>query len=183
MDEGTTLGFCGGRPEPRQRPAAHRHQRPGHRHRRLHRNAVGRHHRRRQRSPRTAAARSSLAGANTYTGATTVAMRAPARGAANAFSAASAHTVAAGATLDPGGFNQRVASLANSGTVSLVGHCAGHHARPSTAPTSATTACCGWAPSWAAGAGVSDRLVLDGPAPAPAARPACRSPTWAAWAR
>jgi fibronectin-binding autotransporter adhesin len=67
----------------------------------------------------------TLAGANTYTGATNVAQGTLRAGAANTFSAASAHSVAAGATLDLAGFNQTVASLANSGTVSLAGATAG----------------------------------------------------------
>ncbi len=62
-----------------------------------------------------------LSGANVYTGATTVAEGTLRAGAANTFSAASAHTVAAGATLDLAGFGQRLASLDNSGTVSLAG--------------------------------------------------------------
>jgi T5SS/PEP-CTERM-associated repeat protein/autotransporter-associated beta strand protein len=49
-------------------------------------------------------------GANTYTGATAVAAGSLRAGAADAFSAASFHTVAPGATLDTGGFNQRVAA-------------------------------------------------------------------------
>ncbi|MDM0010183.1 autotransporter-associated beta strand repeat-containing protein [Variovorax sp. J22G73] len=67
----------------------------------------------------------TLSGANTYTGATSVAQGTLKAGAANTFSAASAHSVAAGATLDLAGFNQGVAALANSGTVSLVGAVAG----------------------------------------------------------
>jgi fibronectin-binding autotransporter adhesin len=67
----------------------------------------------------------TLAGANTYTGATNVAQGTLRAGAANTFSAASAHSVAAGATLDLAGFNQTVASLANGGTVSLSGATAG----------------------------------------------------------
>jgi fibronectin-binding autotransporter adhesin len=67
----------------------------------------------------------TLSGANTYTGATNVAQGTLKAGAANTFSAASAHSVATGATLDLAGFNQTVASLANSGTVSLVGAVAG----------------------------------------------------------
>ncbi|MEZ2298665.1 autotransporter-associated beta strand repeat-containing protein [Variovorax sp. RCC_210] len=67
----------------------------------------------------------TLSGANTYTGATNVAQGTLKAGAANTFSAASAHSVAAGATLDLAGFNQSVAALANSGTVSLVGAVAG----------------------------------------------------------
>ena len=67
----------------------------------------------------------TLSGANTYTGATNVAQGTLRAGAANTFSAASAHSVAAGATLDLAGFNQTLASLANSGTVSLAGAAAG----------------------------------------------------------
>jgi len=63
----------------------------------------------------------TLSGANSYTGATEVAQGSLRAGAANTLSAASAHKVAAGATLDLAGFSQSVASLANSGTVSLVG--------------------------------------------------------------
>ncbi len=63
----------------------------------------------------------TLSGANTYTGATEVAQGTLRAGAVNTFSAASAHNVAAGATLDLAGFSQTVASLTNSGTVSLAG--------------------------------------------------------------
>jgi outer membrane autotransporter protein len=63
----------------------------------------------------------TLTGANSYTGATNVASGTVRTGAVNTLSAASAHTVAAGATLDLAGASQTVASLANSGTVSLVG--------------------------------------------------------------
>ncbi len=63
----------------------------------------------------------TLSGANSYTGATDVAQGTLRAGAANTFSAASAHNVAAGATLDLAGYSQTVASLTNSGTVSLVG--------------------------------------------------------------
>ena len=66
-----------------------------------------------------------LAGANTYTGATDVTAGTLRAGAADVFSAASAHTVAPGATLDTSGFNQRMAALSNSGTVSLVSGAAG----------------------------------------------------------
>ena len=63
----------------------------------------------------------TLSGANSYTGATDVAAGTLKAGATGTFSAASAHTVRGGATLDLAGFSQTVASLANSGTVSLVG--------------------------------------------------------------
>ena len=100
-----------------------------------------------------------LAGANTYTGATAVAAGTLRAGAANAFSAASSHTVAAGATLDTGGFNQRVAALANSGTVSLVGANAG-------STLTVTGAYVGNAGVLRLGTGLpaSDRLVIDGAA-------------------
>ena len=67
----------------------------------------------------------TLAGINTYTGATNVAQGTLRAGAANTFSAASPHSVAAGATLDLAGFNQSVVSLTNRGTVSLMGATAG----------------------------------------------------------
>ncbi|MGJ7519634.1 autotransporter outer membrane beta-barrel domain-containing protein [Variovorax sp. LT1P1] len=63
----------------------------------------------------------TLTGANSFTGSTTVASGTLRTGDVNTLSAASAHTVAAGATLDLAGASQTVASLANSGTVSLVG--------------------------------------------------------------
>jgi outer membrane autotransporter protein len=63
----------------------------------------------------------TLSGANSYTGATDVAEGTLKAGATGTFSATSAHTVRSGATLDLAGFSQTVASLANSGTVSLVG--------------------------------------------------------------
>jgi outer membrane autotransporter protein len=66
-----------------------------------------------------------LSGANNYSGATTVAAGTLKAGAAGTFSAFSAHTVAAGATLDTAGFNQTVASLANAGTVNLLSGAAG----------------------------------------------------------
>lgn len=61
-----------------------------------------------------------LTAPNTYTGATSVGQGTLRAGAVNTLSAASAHTVATGATLDLGGFNQTVASLTNAGTVSLL---------------------------------------------------------------
>jgi fibronectin-binding autotransporter adhesin len=62
-----------------------------------------------------------LDGAATHTGDTTVAAGTLRAGAANVFSAASAHTVAAGATLDLAGHSQTVASLSNAGMVNLAG--------------------------------------------------------------
>ncbi|MBT2325178.1 autotransporter outer membrane beta-barrel domain-containing protein [Variovorax paradoxus] len=66
-----------------------------------------------------------LSGANSYGGATTVEAGSLKAAAAHAFSAASDHTVAAGATLDTAGFDQRVASLRNAGTVNLLSATAG----------------------------------------------------------
>ncbi|QOQ84344.1 autotransporter outer membrane beta-barrel domain-containing protein [Comamonas thiooxydans] len=56
---------------------------------------------------------------NNYNGATDVAQGTLKAGAANTFSSASAHTVAAGAVLDLAGYNQTLTSLNNSGTVKL----------------------------------------------------------------
>jgi outer membrane autotransporter protein len=66
-----------------------------------------------------------LSGSNTYAGDTIVTAGGLRGGAADAFSPASAHTVAAGAMIETGGFDQRVAALASSGTVNLVGAHAG----------------------------------------------------------
>ncbi|OEZ29317.1 hypothetical protein AO062_18165 [Variovorax boronicumulans] len=103
----------------------------------------------------------TLSGANTYTGATNVAQGTLKAGAVNTLSAASAHSVATGATLDLAGFNQTVASLANSGTVSLAGATAGttltvkgaYVGNNGVLKLSTTLN----------GTGPSDRLVLDGP--------------------
>lgn len=67
----------------------------------------------------------TLSGANTYAGSTNVSAGTLAAGAANTLSSASAFTVGSGATLDLAGHSQTVASLANSGTVSLVGSAPG----------------------------------------------------------
>jgi outer membrane autotransporter protein len=61
----------------------------------------------------------TLSGANTYTGPTAVNAGALQAGAVNAFSSASAFTVASGATLDLAGFNQTIGSLAGAGSVTL----------------------------------------------------------------
>ena len=65
--------------------------------------------------------------------------------------------MAAGATLDTGGFNQRVAALSNSGTVSLVSASAG-------STLTVTGAYVGNAGVLQLGTGLpaSDRLVIDG---------------------
>ena len=103
----------------------------------------------------------TLSGANSYTGATDVAEGTLRAGASGTFSAASAHTVESGATLDLAGFSQTVASLANSGTVSLVG----------TAPGTTLTVTGAYAGNNGVlrlgtflgdSSSVSDRLVLDG---------------------
>lgn len=63
----------------------------------------------------------TMSGANSYGGVTAITAGTLRAGVAGAFSAGSAHTVAAGATLDTAGLNQTVASLDNAGTVSLLG--------------------------------------------------------------
>ena len=102
----------------------------------------------------------TLSGINTYAGSTTVAAGTLRAGAVNTLSAASAHSVAAGATLDLAGFSQSMASLSNSGTVSLVG------AAPGTTLTvngpyvgNNGTLRLG---TTLGASGPSDRLVLDG---------------------
>jgi outer membrane autotransporter protein len=99
-------------------------------------------------------------GASTIGGATLVAAGTLSAGAANVLSAASAHTVAAGATLALNGNSQTVASLANAGTVSLVG------SAPGTTLT-VNGAYVGNGGTLALGTvlganGISDRLVLNG---------------------
>jgi outer membrane autotransporter protein len=102
-----------------------------------------------------------LSGANTHTGATAIDAGTLKAGAAYTLSAASAHAVAVGATLDLAGLSQRVASLSNSGTVSVLG------ATPGTDLT-VTGAYVGNGGTLRLGtalgtsASVSDRLVLDG---------------------
>ena len=103
-----------------------------------------------------------LSGANSYSGPTTVSAGTLQAGAAQAFSRNSAHSVATGATLDTGGFNQSMAALTNSGTVSLLGN----------TPGSTLTVHGAYVGNDGAlrlgtvlnAAGPSDRLVLDGPA-------------------
>jgi len=104
----------------------------------------------------------TLSGANTYTGATNVAQGTLKAGAANTLSAASAHSVATGATLDLAGFNQTVASLKNSGTVSLAGTTAGTMLTVKGAYVGTNGVL--KLSTTLNGSGPSDRLVLDGPA-------------------
>jgi fibronectin-binding autotransporter adhesin len=61
----------------------------------------------------------TLTGTSNYTGATTVSAGTLEAGAANVFAPLSAFTVASGATVVLGGFNQTIGSLAGSGNVSL----------------------------------------------------------------
>jgi autotransporter-associated beta strand protein len=103
-----------------------------------------------------------LSGANSYAGATTVAAGTLRAGAANAFSASSAQTVAAGATLETAGLAQTVAALNNSGTVSLLGNASG-----STLTVNGAYVGNGGVLKLGTALGnsgsVSDRLVLNGP--------------------
>ncbi len=111
---------------------------------------------------KTGAGRLVLSGTNAYSGATTVAAGTLKAGAAGTFSAASAHTVAAGATLDTGGFDQRVAALHNAGTVNLLSASAG-------STLTVTGAYVGQGGTLNLGtvlggsSSLSDRLVLSGP--------------------
>ncbi len=108
----------------------------------------------------------TMSGANTYTGATIIAAGVLRAGAAGTFSAGSAHAVAAGAMLDLAGHAQTVASVNNSGTVSLPGSAAATRTTLTvTGPwlgQAGSTLQVGLAHS--GGAIVSDRLVLDGTA-------------------
>ena len=63
----------------------------------------------------------TLSGTSSYSGETRIAAGTLKAGATNAFSAASSAVVASGATLDLGGFSQKMAGLTNAGTVSLLG--------------------------------------------------------------
>jgi autotransporter-associated beta strand protein len=60
-----------------------------------------------------------FSGTNSYTGATTISAGTLKAGATGAFASASAFTVATGATLDLGGFDQTIGSLAGAGSVTL----------------------------------------------------------------
>ena len=101
-----------------------------------------------------------LSGANSYRGLTNVANGTLKAGAANTFSAASAHTVASGAALDTAGLNQVVGGLANAGTVSLLS------AKPGSTLTvhGAYTGQDGVLKlgTQVGTGGISDRLVIDG---------------------
>jgi outer membrane autotransporter protein len=104
----------------------------------------------------------TLAGNNTYSGATLVEQGTLRAGAANTFSAGSATSVAPGATLDLAGFNQTLASVNNGGTVSLVG------ASPGTVltingPWVGNNGVLGLGTTLGGNASATDRLILNGP--------------------
>jgi len=63
----------------------------------------------------------TLTRASTYSGATQITGGTLRAGVANAFSAASVHTIGTSGVLDAGDFNQALATLSNAGTVSLPG--------------------------------------------------------------
>lgn len=98
---------------------------------------------------------------NTYTGTTTVAAGTLRAGAANAFSAASAHTVNAGATLDTAGLAQSVAALTNGGTVSVVGSAPGNTLTVNGAYVG-NNGLLRMGTALAGSTSISDRLVLNG---------------------
>jgi outer membrane autotransporter protein len=106
----------------------------------------------------------TLSGTNTYTGATNVAGGILRAGAADSFSAGSAHTVAAGAALDLAGFNQTIASMNNSGIVSLPGATAARTTLTVRGPWVGQGGALQVGLAQGAGGVVSDRLVLDGAA-------------------
>lgn len=107
----------------------------------------------------------TLSGANTYAGATNIASGTLRAGAANTLSAASAHTVATGTTLDLAGFSQTVAALNNSGTVALSGGAPGSATVLTVnGPYSGSNGVLKLGTTLGGSGGVSDRLVLDGPA-------------------
>lgn len=103
----------------------------------------------------------TMSGLNTYAGATTVTAGTLRAGVVNAFSAASAHTVAAGATLDTAGLDQTVASLDNAGTVSLLGAAPGSRLTVNGAYVG-HNAVLRIGTALGNSASLSDRLVLDG---------------------
>ncbi|WP_288251649.1 autotransporter outer membrane beta-barrel domain-containing protein [uncultured Hydrogenophaga sp.] len=105
----------------------------------------------------------TLATANVYGGTTATLQGTLRAGIANAFSAASAHTVAAGATLDTAGLDQTVASLDNAGTVSLLGAAPGSRLTVNGAYVG-HNAVLRIGTALGNSASLSDRLVLDGAA-------------------
>ncbi len=99
---------------------------------------------------------------NTYTGATTVAEGTLKAGAVSAFSPASAFSVASGALLDLAGHSQTLASLNNSGTVSLAGRDPGTILTV-TGPWVGNNGILRIATALGDSHSVSDRLLLSGP--------------------
>jgi autotransporter-associated beta strand protein/T5SS/PEP-CTERM-associated repeat protein len=100
----------------------------------------------------------TLSGASTYSGATNITGGTLRAGVANAFSAASAHTVGASGALDASDFNQTLNTLNNAGTVSLPG---GTLTMTGAYVGNGGTLRVGTAPG--AGGLASGRLVLAGP--------------------
>ncbi len=103
----------------------------------------------------------TVSGVSTYAGATSVAAGTLRAGVAGAFSAASAHAVAAGATLDTAGLDQTVASLDNAGTVSLLGGAPGSRLTVNGAYVG-HNALLRIGTALGDSSSLSDRLVLDG---------------------
>ncbi|MGO4391388.1 autotransporter-associated beta strand repeat-containing protein [Variovorax sp. M-6] len=99
---------------------------------------------------------------NIYTAATTVSHGTLRAGAANAFSAASAHAVAAGATLDLAGHNQTIAALTNAGTVNLLSAAAGTTLTV-TGPYVGNNGVLKMGTTFGGSNSISDRMVLSGP--------------------
>lgn len=104
----------------------------------------------------------NLTASNTYLGPTLVSRGTLQAGIDNAFSAASVHTVATGATLDTGGFNQVIAGLDNSGTVTLVGTAPGSTLRV-TGNYVGHAGVLKLGTALGDSSSISDRLVIDGP--------------------
>lgn len=104
----------------------------------------------------------TLSGSNSYSGATRVDAGTLRAGAANTLSAASAHAVAAGATLDLAGFSQTIASLSNAGTVSLIGAAPGATLTVN-GPFVGQGGLLRMSTALGADGSPSDRLVLNGP--------------------
>ncbi|WP_269473967.1 autotransporter-associated beta strand repeat-containing protein [Variovorax sp. RA8] len=102
-----------------------------------------------------------LSGANSYSGATAVTEGTLRAGAANTFSPASAHSVAAGATLDLAGFSQGIGALTNAGTVSLIGSAPGT-TLTFTGPYVGNNGLLRLGTFLGDSASISDRLVLSG---------------------
>ncbi len=103
-----------------------------------------------------------LQGSNTYSGETLIANGVLQAGNTDTLSAASHHYVATGTTLDTQGYNQTVAGLDNGGDVSLIGQQVGstitvkgdYRGENGTLNIAATQN--------ASGAGIADRLIIDG---------------------